>query len=277
MGARLQLSGLRVTVGPPHRRVTAVDGIELSVAPGEVVAVVGESGCGKSTLIRAACGLLPRDAMVEGSLAWDDTPLPAPGDPGWAALRREVLGVVFQEPGEALNPTRRIAHQVIEALPVLPRAKRKAAAAALLTRAGFPEPDAVLGAYPHALSGGQRQRVLAALALARDPALLLADEPTAHLDPTLAAQLLEVLFRGPAPSAARAALWVTHDLAWAARLATRVDVMYAGRVVERGPARAVLEAPRHPYTAGLVAAVPRPGRELAPIPGAPPSLLSPPA
>ncbi|MCB9651451.1 MAG: ABC transporter ATP-binding protein [Deltaproteobacteria bacterium] len=283
VGAGLHLSGLRVTVGPPDRRVTAVDGIDLSVAPGEVVAVVGESGCGKSTLLRAVCGLLPRDATLEGTLAWDGTPLPAPGDPGWAALRREVLGVVFQEPGEALNPTRRIANQVIEALPPLPRARRKAAAAALLARAGFPEPEAVLGAYPHALSGGQRQRILAALALARDPALLLADEPTAHLDPTLAAQLLEVLFRGPGPaapptpSADRAALWVTHDLAWAARLATRVDVMYAGRVVERGPARAVLEAPRHPYTAGLVAAVPRPGRELAPIPGAPPSLLSPPA
>jgi peptide/nickel transport system ATP-binding protein len=263
VSAGLAVSGLRVSYGP----TVVVDGVDLQVAPGEVVSLVGESGCGKSTLLRAVARLLPPGAQVEGRVTWAGAPITA-----WPEFRRGVLGVMFQEPGEALNPTRSVRAQVQEALPQLPAAERGRAAAALLLRAGFSAPDVVLGAYPHQLSGGQRQRVLAALAIARDPALLLLDEPVAHLDATVAVDVLHALL----PPGPRAALWVTHDLAWAAQRADRVVVMYAGRVVEVGAAAAVLAAPRHPYTAGLVAALPRPGRPLQPIPGAPPALAAPP-
>ena len=258
----------------------AVDGISLTIERGETLAVVGESGCGKTMLGRALLDLLPEGARRSGSVHFEGQDLSAISDAGWSDIRGRRIALVFQEPGAALDPVRTIGAQIDEALRRHGRAgsdARRSRAASLLAEVSFHDPDRGLSEYAHRLSGGQRQRAFLAIALAGDPALLVADEPTASLDATVAAEVLDLLDR-LRRERGLSLLLITHDLASAARRADRVLVLYAGRVVEEGPARSVLFEPRHPYTRALLACVPRlsdaalPRRRLPAIPGSVPDL-----
>lgn len=271
MGA-LVLDGVAVT---RPRGPAVLEGVSLTVDPGQVLAVLGESGCGKTTLLRALIGLLPAGWRAEGAAQLGDTALFELDEAGWCAARGRRIGFVFQEPGQALDPTRTALAQVEIALTGRPRAERRAAAVRALGRAGFEAPEQKGHAYPHELSGGQRQRVVLARALALGPELVLADEPTAHLDPALEAAVLERL-RAEAESRAAKVVLVTHDLAVARRASHRVLVLYAGRVAELGPTARVLARPRHPYTAALLAAELGRGRRPRPLAGEVPRLDAPP-
>jgi oligopeptide/dipeptide ABC transporter ATP-binding protein len=260
------------------RALRAVDGVDLTLHPGEVVAVVGESGCGKTSLARALVGLQP---LAAGSLCIDGQELVGAGRAAWRAARRRVQ-FVFQDPQAALDPRLTALEAVAEPLRCAGRSRRAALdrAAALLMRVGI-EP-AGAGRYPHAFSGGQRQRIVIARALAQEPAALICDEPVSALDISVRGQILNLLLE-LRDEQGLGLLLISHDLALVRHLANRVVVMYAGRVAEYGPARAVLDAPRHPYTAALMDAVPVPDplrqreRGWRPIAGEAPSLLQRPA
>jgi oligopeptide/dipeptide ABC transporter ATP-binding protein len=252
----------------------AVDGVSFHVHRGETLALVGESGCGKSLTLLAILGLLPERGVLRtgGDIVWDGDAIR--GESAHAALRGRRIGYVPQDPMSALNPVMTVGEQVTEAVRVSAKLSRRDAreqAVLLLERVGIPSARARFGAYPHELSGGQRQRVLIAIALAGDPELLVADEPTTALDVTVQAQILALL-RTLQRDRALGIVLVTHDLGVVAHAADRVAVLYAGRVIETGPTRDVLRAPAHPYTRGLLDAVPsrhRTGR-LSAIPGAVP-------
>ncbi|WP_369374269.1 ABC transporter ATP-binding protein [Streptomyces sp. cg36] len=267
----LDVRGLRLTLPGAARPV--LDGVDLTVGPGETVALVGESGSGKSLTSRGALGLLPPGARAEGAvLVEGEDVLGAPPD-RLRALRTGTLAMVFQDPRATLNPLRRIGDFLTEGVRAGGRMDEKAAGARaleLLTAVGL---DAgVLRKFPHQLSGGMLQRVVIAAALMGDPALLLADEPTTALDVTTQAEVIALLTRLRA-TFRTGLLFVTHDLELAAAISDRVYVMYAGRIAETGPADVLFERPRHPYTAALLACTPRPttpGGRLAAIPGQPP-------
>jgi peptide/nickel transport system ATP-binding protein len=242
-----------------YGRNGAVSGANLTVRPGEVVAVVGESGSGKSTLAHAAVGLLPPTTRVRGEITFDGTRVSQLPDRRWRRLRGRRIAFVPQDPGTALNPLMTIRTQVWEALRLT---GNPADPAATLARAGIPDPDRVLAAYPHQLSGGYRQRVLIGMALAGRPALLIADEPTSALDTTVQKTVLDLLSSVAADGTS--VLLITHDLGVAADRADRVAVMSRGRVVEEGPTTAVLDHPRDPYTRLLLDAAPRPRTDRAP-------------
>ena len=257
------------------RHVRAVDGVSLTVDRGETLALVGESGCGKTITALSLVGLVPPPGRVTaGRIVFDGQDVTRASERDWRARRGSRIGFVFQEPGLALNPVFTIGDHVADALAgrrALTRDQRRARIHDLLAAVGLPSP--VADAYPHELSGGQRQRALVAAALAGRPALLVADEPTTALDPTVQAELLDLL-RDLRLRFELALLIITHDLGVVSALADRLAVMYAGRIVETGPAAAVLTTPRHPYTAGLLASVPglSPGERLRAIPGAVPDL-----
>ncbi len=251
-----------------------VDGVSFSLDRGETLALVGESGSGKSLTGLALLGLLPPPGELDPAsrVTVSGVDLRTLDGPGWRRLRGGIIGTVFQDPAASLDPVHSAGAQVIEAIrahrPVATGAARRQAAE-LFAEVGL-EPDR-LDAYPHQLSGGQRQRVMIAIALAAEPDLLLADEPTSALDVTVQAQILELLDRLQARRGL-AVLLITHDLAIVAGRADRVAVLYAGQVVESGPAPAVLDAPSHPYTRALLAAIPRldTADPVRPIPGAVP-------
>jgi peptide/nickel transport system ATP-binding protein len=276
-GRLLDVRDLRIGIDAADGSVVeAVAGASLHVDRGEVLGVVGESGSGKSLTLRAIAGLLPRGVHVEGgevSVAGIDV-VRASADE-LRRLRGGVAGMVFQEPLTALNPTMRIGEQIAESARAhlgLSRAQAGARAVELLGRMGFSKPQHSVQLYPHELSGGMRQRVVIAIALAGEPSLLLCDEPTTALDATVTMQVLDLLL-GLAADLDVAVVLVTHDLGVVARTCERIVVMYAGRVVEEGPAVEVLRRPRHPYTLALLRAVPtREGTlaDLQAIPGAPP-------
>ncbi len=258
----------------------AVDGVSFAIERGECLAVVGESGCGKTMLGRALLDLLPEGARRSGAVHLDGRDLSGVSDSEWSKIRGRRIALVFQEPGAALDPVRTIGAQIDEALRrdgAGDPAGRRRRAESLLAEVAFPDPARGLSEYPHRLSGGQRQRAFLAIALARDPALLVADEPTASLDATVAADVLDLLDR-LRRERALATLLITHDLSSAARRADRALVLYAGRVAEEGPAKSVFFEPRHPYTRALVACVPRLSdasaarRRLSSIPGSVPDL-----
>ncbi len=267
----LQLADLRVAFGENQ----VVHGASFSVAPGEVMGLVGESGSGKSVTLRAITRLLPPSARIAGRAAWAGRDLAAMPAADLRRVRGRQVAMVFQEPGLALNPVMTIGAQIEESLaahsPYLGRRARRDRAEALLAQVGIPSPRARLGSYPHEFSGGMRQRALIAVALAPGPHLLLADEPTTALDVTVQDGILRMLQSLVAESG-MAMVLVTHDLGVVAETCSRIAVMYAGRVVEAGPARAIFHQPRHAYTAALLAAVPgeHAGTMLASIPGAPP-------
>ncbi|MEV8464632.1 MULTISPECIES: ABC transporter ATP-binding protein [Streptomyces] len=247
---RLDVTGLTVT----HGAVRAVDSVSLTVHPGEVLVLLGESGSGKSTLARTVLGLPGRTARVTGSVALSGTRLPL-GERALSDIRGRRIGYVPQDPDAALDPLRRIGAQLVEVL-LRHRAAdgRRAARRAvpgLLDAAGLTDPERAARSYPHELSGGQRQRAAIALALACGPGLLVADEPTTALDALVRARVLDLLTASGA-----SVLLVTHDIAAARRVADRVAVMHAGRIVESGPVERLLTAPEHPHAAALVAAQP---------------------
>nr|WP_205706813.1 ABC transporter ATP-binding protein [Kineococcus vitellinus] len=255
----LQVSDLRISYGSGSHRREVVHGVSFEVHPGEVVAVVGESGSGKSTTAHAVVGLLPASGAVDGgSVRLEGEELVGLPERAWRSVRGARIGLVPQDPTLSLNPVKRVGEQVAEALVVHGLARGAAAraqAVELLTAAGLPDAGVRARQYPAELSGGMRQRVLIAVGLAAGPRLLVADEPTSALDVTVQRQVLDHLEHLRRESGT-AVLFITHDLAVAADRASRVVVMSQGRVVETGSARQVLTAPRHPYTASLVASAP---------------------
>ncbi len=290
MSPLIELRGLTVEIPTAGGWIRPVDDISFALDAGESLGFVGESGSGKSMLALALMGLLPPGARVGGE-AWFSAAN------GAAASRvnlltlaeRERIGVrgrdiamIFQEPMTALNPVMRVGAQIAEAIRAhhaeLSRGEIDRSVLAALERAAVPEPAMRARQYPHQLSGGLRQRAMIAMALAGDngkaPRLLIADEPTTALDVTVQKQILELLTR-LRRDLGLALLFITHDLGVVAQVADRIAVTYAGRILEEGPAREVLERPRHPYTAGLLRASPRLVRhKLEPIPGTVPSLTA---
>jgi oligopeptide/dipeptide ABC transporter ATP-binding protein len=278
----LELRDLTVELPAPEGWVQPVRQISLTVEPGETLGLVGESGSGKTMLALALVGLLPAGARRSGQ-AWlgasngtGRKDLVSLEESELTAVRGREIGFVFQEPMTALNPVRRIGAQIEEAVrahaPGLSAGEAGRRVVAALERARVPEPALRARQFPHQLSGGLRQRAMIAMALAAGPRLLVADEPTTALDVTVQKEILELL-RRLQEEMGLALLFITHDLGVVAQLAGRLAVMYAGRIVEIGPAREVLRRPRHPYTEGLLRASPQLGRRgLTPIPGSVPPL-----
>lgn len=277
-GPLLSVAGLTTVFEPPSGRLTAVDGVDLDVFRGQILAVVGESGCGKTMLSLSVLGLVPPPGrVVSGRAVFAGRDLLALSEGERRAVRGARASMIFQEPMTSLNPVLPIGEQVAEPVRVHRRAsKREAlgAAAAMLAKVGLPDPARVLSRYPHELSGGQRQRAMIAMALILSPQLLIADEPTTALDVTVQRQILD-LVSGLSRDTGTAVVLVTHNLGVVAQVADAVAVMYAGRLVEDAPVEAFFEGPAHPYGQGLLASLPRladRGRRLSAIPGMVPSL-----
>jgi oligopeptide/dipeptide ABC transporter ATP-binding protein len=269
----LRVRALCTTFATDEGEVRAVDGVSFDVLPGRTLCLVGESGCGKSVTALSVMGLLPREsAFVEsGSIELSGREGAPPRDltkldeRALAAIRGRELAMIFQDPTSSLNPVYTVGAQLEEGLRAhlhLSRDAARARAAELLAKVGIPSPRERLDAYPHQLSGGMRQRVMIAMAIACSPRVLLADEPTTALDVTIQAQVLELL-RTLRDETGMGVLLITHDLGVVAEVADEVAVMYAGRIVETAPVRALFRAPRHPYTKGLHRSIPsralRPG------------------
>ncbi|MEW1952122.1 ABC transporter ATP-binding protein [Terrabacter sp. NPDC080008] len=275
----LDVHGLTVTFRTEVGSVSAVDHVDLRVAPGEIVGIVGESGCGKSVTAMSLAGLLPRSTRVEGSVRLDGVELVGARPSALRGVRGRDIAYIFQEPMSSLNPVLTVGRQVVEVLQAHERLSRKEAldqAVELLSLVGIPSPRERVKHYPHQLSGGMRQRVMIAMAVACRPKVLVADEPTTALDVTVQAGILDVL-RGLRDRFGTSILIITHDLGVIADVADRVMVMYAGRVVESATVHELFARPQHHYTAGLLAASPRPGHHagthrLQEIPGLVPVL-----
>ncbi len=252
--------------------VPALRGVDIEVAPGEAFGLVGESGCGKSVTWLAALGLLAGHAVVSGSVTLDGVELLGAPAAALEKIRGGRVAMIFQDPASSLNPVLRVGRQVEEALALhrgLTGAAGRAEAMRLFAEVGIPDPARRLGAYAHELSGGQNQRVMIAMALAGRPDLLIADEPTTALDATIQAQILDLLRRLQAEHG-MALVLISHDLGVVGEMCSRVGVMYAGRMIEQAPGDRVFAAPAHPYTSGLLAALPEmvgPRRRLTAIPG----------
>ena len=269
----LQVEDLRVTFGR-KRPFTAVDGVTFDVEAGQTVGLVGESGCGKSVTSLAIMRLLPsRGNTVSGSVRYAGTELTTLTDAQMTDRRGAELAMIFQDPLSSLNPVVPIGVQVAEVVQRHRGMKSQAAsrrAAEMLEKVGIPDPTRRLKEYPHQLSGGMRQRALIAMALACEPRLLIADEPTTALDVTIQAQILALL-KELVEQSGTALMMITHDLGVVAGLCDRVNVLYAGRIVERADRHDLFAKPRHPYTGGLLASIPRlteeRGRRLTPVPG----------
>jgi oligopeptide/dipeptide ABC transporter ATP-binding protein len=276
----LQIRDLTVTFATPLGPLVAVRGVDLDVGAGELVAVVGESGSGKSVSFLAAMGLLPSTATVQGSVLLDGVQLVGASAKQMRAVRGRLLSMIFQDPLSALNPVHRIGAQISEMLRAHQKMSERAArarAVELLEVVGIPQPGDRAMQYPHEFSGGMRQRVVIAMAIANSPKVLIADEPTTALDVTVQAQILEVIQKVQ-KQFGTAVVLITHDLGVVARVCDRVNVMYAGRFVERAAVTDLFDAPTHPYTRGLLASLPQAGKErLVPIVGFPPNMLRPPS
>jgi oligopeptide/dipeptide ABC transporter ATP-binding protein len=282
MSGLLEVRGLTVELPTPSGWVRPVNEVSLRIDAGESLGLVGESGSGKTMLSLALMGLLPPGARVSGeaSLTTQDATkkLTALGEREWRDVRGGEIAMVFQEPMTSLNPVMRIGGQIEEAIrahqPKLESKEVKRKAIDALRLAAVPEPESRAEQFPHQLSGGLRQRAMIAMALAAGPRLLIADEPTTALDVTVQKQVLDLLDR-LRRELNLGLLFITHDLGVVAQVAERVAVMYAGRIIEEGPARNVLAKPLHPYTQGLLRASPTLKRgTLTPIPGAAPQLTA---
>ena len=278
--AILEIRDLRVTFPTESGDVQAVRGVDVTVHEGELLGVVGESGSGKSVTFLAAMGLLPKSAKVEGSVKIRGQELIGEKRKNLQRARGKRIAMIFQDPLSALNPTHKVGSQVAEMVRShqdLSKELSAKRAVELLEMVGIPQPATRARQYPHEFSGGMRQRVMIAMAIANDPEVLIADEPTTALDVTVQAQILEVIQRIQ-KELGTAVVFITHDLGVVARIADRLQVMYAGRAVERGEVRDLFTRPTHPYTKGLLASLPALGRaRLTPIPGAPPNMLAPPS
>ena len=280
----LQVDGLTVRFDTRAGTVHAVTDVSYTLQAGETLGIVGESGSGKSVHVLAMLGLIPRPParVAAGRVLFRGTDLLTLPERALRDIRGAQIGMVFQDPMTALNPVLTVGRQVMEPLRrhlKLSRPAAAARAAELLELVGIPEPRRRLGSYVHQLSGGMRQRVMIAIALACEPALLIADEPTTALDVRVQAAILE-LVRDLQRRLGMAVVWITHDMGVVAGLADTVQVMYAGRVLERGPVRDVFHDPRNAYTWGLLRSLPPAGppggARLHQIPGQPPDMLLPP-
>jgi peptide/nickel transport system ATP-binding protein len=277
----LTLEHVDVGFATDDGQVSAVSDVSLSVAEGEIFGLVGESGCGKTTLAMAAMGLLPRNATVSGSVRFQGRELVGLADQDLRRLRGDRISMIFQDPMTSLDPTFPVGEQVVETIRAhrdVDRAKARERALALLAGVGIPEPAHRFDDAPHRLSGGMRQRVVIATALANEPALMLADEPTTALDVTIQAQVLDLL-RDLRKRLRTTIVLITHDLGVIAQICDRVGVMYAGQLVEVAPVADIFRAPRHPYTQALLAALPTHEQvraSLRVIPGRVPNLADPP-
>ena len=285
----LKVNGLTVELATPAGWVRPVNGVLLGIGAGESVGLVGESGSGKTMLSLALMGLLPPGARVSGEIwldaaqstqrnAEESRNLVGQTEEEWRAVRGREIAMIFQEPMTSLNPVMRVGAQVAEAIrahePRIAEAELQRRMLAALEQASVPEPEVRARQFPHQLSGGLRQRVMIAMALAGRPKVLIADEPTTALDVTVQKQILELLDK-LRREMGLGLLFITHDLGVVARIADRVAVMYAGRIIEQGPTEQVLEAPLHLYTQGLLAASPKLERgKLVPIPGTVPQLTA---
>jgi oligopeptide/dipeptide ABC transporter ATP-binding protein len=280
----LAVEDLRVEFWTQRGTVYAVNGVSFEIGAGETLGIVGESGCGKSVTALAILGILPRAARVVGGHArLDGRDLLGLSDRELRRIRGREIAMVFQDPMTSLNPVLTIGRQLREAIETHLALDRRAAesrAVELLEQVGIPSARSRVSDYPHQFSGGMRQRAMIAMALACEPKLLIADEPTTALDVTIQAQILDLL-RSLVAERDTALILITHDLGVVAGMCERVHVMYAGMVMEEGPAESVFASPRHPYTLGLLQSVPRldtpRGRKLQPIEGAPRDMLHPPA
>src|SRR5688572_27091394 len=272
----LEIRDLKLEFGAGDRAVRAVDGVSFTIRDGETVCLVGESGCGKSVTALSIARLVPtppaRYAGGEILLQGRDVLKMSKAD--LRDIRGGVVSYIFQEPSASLNPVFRVGNQIKESLKLhRPDVATDDEVVRLLKLVGIPAPETRIRDYPHQLSGGMQQRVMIAMALASEPKLLVADEPTTALDVTIQAQIFELL-RDLKKRLGMAILLITHDLSLLTEIADRVVVMYAGQIVEQAPTRQLLDAPRHPYTRGLLASVPEIGRRadrLQSIPGTVPS------
>jgi oligopeptide/dipeptide ABC transporter ATP-binding protein len=280
--AVLQIEDLQVRIPVPGDRwLGAVDGVTLAVGSGEIVGLVGESGCGKSTLANAVMGLLPGGAEVSGRVLLHDKDLRGLSDEEYRRIRGDDIALVSQDPASSLDPTFSVGAQVAETIRNHRDVSRRVArerAVELLRVVGIPDPQARYADPPHRFSGGMKQRVVVAAALANDPAVLIADEPTTALDVTIQAQILHLL-RDLTVRSDTGVLLITHDLGVVAQVCDRVAVMYAGQVVEQGMVRDLFARPLHPYTRALLNSQPaahHQSGELPVIPGRVPDLTEPP-
>jgi peptide/nickel transport system ATP-binding protein len=276
----LQIRDLRVTFNTQMGELKAVRGIDVDVAPGEILGVVGESGSGKSVSFLAAMGLLPASASISGSVMLDGKELIGSKRKAIRSVRGKSLAMVFQDPLSALNPVHRVGDQIVEMIQShqdMNTHDAEKRAVELLEIVGIPQPGERARQYPHEFSGGMRQRVVIAMAIANNPKVLIADEPTTALDVTVQAQILEVIQKVQ-QKFGTAVVLITHDLGVIARVADSVNVMYAGRNVESGSVQSIFDHPSHPYTLGLLSSLPHEGVDrLQPIAGFPPNMLAPPS
>jgi len=275
----LDVRGLRTSFHTTDGVVRAVDGIDFHVNRGEIMGLVGESGCGKSVTSLSIMRLVAAPGRIEaGEVVFDGRNLLTLSQRQMRDLRGDAISMIFQQPTSSLNPVFDVGMQLGEMLEIHRGMRRKAArhrAAELLRMVGIPDPQRRLSAYPHALSGGMAQRVMIAMALACEPELLIADEPTTALDVTIQAQILDIM-RSLQRETGTAIILITHDLGVVAEMCDRVAVMYAGEIVEQTDTRSLFEDPKHPYTRGLIGSVPKLGQErdeLAVIPGSVPNLI----
>jgi peptide/nickel transport system ATP-binding protein len=279
----LEVRGLRLQFRSMRGLVKALDGVDLTVHEREILGLVGESGCGKTITGLAILGLLqrPQAEITGGEIRFRGEDLLAKGERAMQGLRGKEISMVFQDPLASLNPVFQVGHQIVDMVRLhkrVSRADARAATRAALAAVGLPGDDETLRRYPHQFSGGMRQRACMAMALACGSPLLIADEPTTALDVTIQAQILNLLLR-LREELGVAQVLITHNVGVAAQTCDRIAVMYAGSVVEDGPASSVLKRPRHPYTRALYQCLPhgRAAAELQTIPGAVPDLIDPPS
>lgn len=285
MSRLLDVEGLRTSFFTYAGEVQAVRGIDFHIEEGEAIALVGESGCGKSVTAMSIMRLIPSPPgkIVDGSIIFDGQDLVKASEKDMRRIRGKEIGMIFQDPMTSLNPVITIGAQIREVLTLHEGLRGKSAndrTIELLQMVGIPSPEKRLREYPHQFSGGMRQRVMIAMALACNPRLLIADEPTTALDVTIQAQIIE-LMEDLKERLNTSIILITHDLGVVAKVCSRVVVMYAGQIVEQGPIDDIFHNPKHPYTVGLLKSAPRldetEKRKLVPIEGQPPDLISPPA
>jgi len=284
MSALLTVSDLKVSFNTEDGVVHAVEGVSYEVEPGKTLGIVGESGSGKTVGTLTIMGLTrAANTQISGQAIFDGEDLLSASEQQMRAIRGDEIAMIFQDPLSSLHPFFTIGAQLVEAIQVHNKVSKAAArtrSAELLTMVGLSDARDRLSSYPHEFSGGMRQRVMIAMALANEPRLLIADEPTTALDVTVQAQILELIAELQAETGT-AMIIITHDLGVVAEVADEIAVMYAGRIVEQASATELFANPQHPYTRGLLASIPRLDRDrssgLDPIAGRPPSLIAPPS